>query len=96
MVPRRAAIDVQEIHQTVSELPYIDEHAIWIVASREVAWRALEQYITAFLRSTEDGLLTRLLGPCRAPASRSPSVCRRSASPSSAATASRATNSPST
>ena len=52
----------QEIRQTVSELPYVDEHAIRIVASPEVVWRALEQYVTAFLRSTEDGLLTRLLG----------------------------------
>jgi hypothetical protein len=56
------AIGAQEIRQTVRELPYIDEHAIRIVASPEVVWRALEQYVTAFLRSTEDGLLTRLLG----------------------------------
>ena len=45
----------------VRELPYIDEHAIRIVASPEVVWRALEQYVAAFLRRTEDGLLAKLL-----------------------------------
>jgi hypothetical protein len=62
MVPRRAAIEMQETLQTVSELPYIDEHAIRIAGPRGVAWTALEQYVAAFLRRTEGGLLTRLLG----------------------------------
>ncbi len=44
------------------ELPFIDEHAIRIVASREVVWGALEQHVAALLRSTGSGLLTRLLG----------------------------------
>jgi hypothetical protein len=44
------------------QLPYIDQHTVRIAASPEVTWGALEQYVTAFLRSTEDGLLTRLLG----------------------------------
>jgi hypothetical protein len=43
------------------ELPFVDEHAVTIAAPRGDAWRALEQYVAAFLRRTEDGLLAKLL-----------------------------------
>lgn len=43
-------------------LPYIDEHAVRIAAPRAIVWTALEQYVAAFLRRTEAGLLARLLG----------------------------------
>lgn len=43
-------------------LPYIDQHEVRIPASREVAWKALEQYVAALLRRTERGLFTKLLG----------------------------------
>lgn len=46
----------------MSDLPFIDQHAVRIAASREDAWRALEKYVAAFLRRTERGLLTKLLG----------------------------------
>jgi hypothetical protein len=52
---------MQEILQTVSELPFTDEHMVRIAAPRGVAWTALEKYVATFLRRTEGGLLTRLL-----------------------------------
>jgi hypothetical protein len=44
------------------KLPYIDEHSLRIAAPRDVVWRALEQYVAAFLRRAERSLLARLLG----------------------------------
>ena len=44
------------------ELPYVDQHTVAVAASREVVWRALEKYVAAFLRRTERGLLTKVLG----------------------------------
>jgi hypothetical protein len=44
------------------ELPYIDQHMVRIAAPREVAWRALEQYVAAFLHRAENGVFARLLG----------------------------------
>jgi hypothetical protein len=43
-------------------LPYIDEHEVRIDAPRDVVWRALEQYVVAFLRRAERSFLARLLG----------------------------------
>jgi hypothetical protein len=44
------------------ELPYIDQHSVRVAASRDLVWRALEQYVAAFLGRAENGVLTRLLG----------------------------------
>lgn len=44
------------------ELPYLDEHAISIAASRERVWAALERYAGASLRIPEGNPLARILG----------------------------------
>ena len=46
----------------MERLPYIDEHAVRIPASRNRVWEALESYVRAFLRANERGLLTTILG----------------------------------
>ncbi len=43
------------------DLPFVDEHAIAIAASRDVVWSALERYVGTSLR-VGDGLLARILG----------------------------------
>jgi hypothetical protein len=43
------------------ELPFVDEHAISIAASRDVVWSALERYVATSLR-VGDGPLARILG----------------------------------
>lgn len=39
------------------KLPYVDQHTVAVAAPREVVWRALEQYVAAFISSVifEDG-----------------------------------------
>ena len=44
------------------ELPFIDEHAVRIAASRDLVWQALERQVTSSLRAAESSFLTRLLG----------------------------------
>jgi hypothetical protein len=44
------------------DLPYVDEHAIRIAASREVVWSALQHYAATSLRIPEGNLIARLLG----------------------------------
>ena len=44
------------------ELPYIDEHALRIPASRELVWTALQRYVASSLVPAEPGLLRRVLG----------------------------------
>jgi hypothetical protein len=44
------------------ELPYVDEHAIRIAASRDLVWSALQRYATTSLRIPEGNPLARLLG----------------------------------
>ena len=45
-----------------NELPYIDEHAIRIPASRELVWTALQQYVETSMRLSPSNPLVRLLG----------------------------------
>ena len=47
---------------TNADLPYVDEHAIRIAASRELVWTALQRYVITSLRIAEGNLLVRLLG----------------------------------
>lgn len=44
------------------ELPFIDEHAISIAASRDVVWSVLERYVATSLRVGDNGPLARILG----------------------------------
>jgi hypothetical protein len=44
------------------ELPYVDEHAITIAASRELVWRALQHYAATSLHIAEGSPIARLLG----------------------------------
>jgi len=44
------------------ELPYVDEHAIRIAASRELVWSALQRYAATSLRIPEGNPIARLLG----------------------------------
>jgi hypothetical protein len=48
--------------KTSSELPYVDEHAIRIAASRELVWAALQRYVATSLRIAEGNPLARILG----------------------------------
>ena len=43
-------------------LPYVDEHAIRIAASREVVWAGLMRHVTASLLRPHGGWLANLLG----------------------------------
>lgn len=45
-----------------SELPYVDEHAIRIPASRELVWTALQRYVVTSLRIAPSNPLVRILG----------------------------------
>ncbi|MGZ4594205.1 MAG: hypothetical protein ACXV3C_10070 [Actinomycetes bacterium] len=44
------------------ELPFVDEHAITIAASREVVWAALQHYALTSLRIPEGNPIARILG----------------------------------
>jgi hypothetical protein len=44
------------------ELPYVDEHAVRIAASREQVWIALQHYAATSLRLSDRSPLARLLG----------------------------------
>lgn len=44
------------------QLPYVDQHTVSVAAPRQVVWRALEQYVAAFLRRNAKGVFARLLG----------------------------------
>lgn len=44
------------------DLPYVDEHAIRIAASRELVWIALQRYVITSLHIAEGNLLARILG----------------------------------
>ncbi len=46
----------------VDALPYVDEHAVDIPASRAVVWAALERHVASSLRRAEGFPLTRVLG----------------------------------
>ena len=46
----------------MEHLPYIDEHATRIPATRSRVWEALESYVQALLRANERGPLTTVLG----------------------------------
>jgi hypothetical protein len=48
---------------SIDGLPYVDEHAITIAASRERAWTALQRYASASLRIADRQPLAKLLGP---------------------------------
>lgn len=54
------AIDERTVTQ--SELPYVDEHAIRIAASRDVVWAALQRHVATSLLKAEGTALVRLLG----------------------------------
>jgi hypothetical protein len=45
-----------------AELPYVDEHAITIPASRQAVWEALERYVASSVDRAERNPLTTLLG----------------------------------
>ena len=47
----------------MSELPFVDEHAIWIAAPREVVWAALQRYAGSSLHLAQRSPLALLLGP---------------------------------
>lgn len=44
------------------DLPYIDEHAITIAASRDVVWSALEHQVATSVRFADGSLFTKVLG----------------------------------
>lgn len=43
------------------ELPYVDEHAVRIAASRELVWTALQRYVATSLRIAPGSPLVRIL-----------------------------------
>src|SRR5260370_5886758 len=47
---------------SIDGLPYVDEHAITMAASRERAWTALQRYASASLRIADRHPLAKLLG----------------------------------
>jgi len=53
------------------ELPFVDEHAITIAASRDLVWTALQRYVVTSLRIVEGNRLAKILGAEHPPASRS-------------------------
>ena len=44
------------------ELPFVDEHAITIAASREVVWAALQHHAVTSMRIPEGNPIARILG----------------------------------
>lgn len=46
-----------------NDLPYIDEHTVWVDAPRTAVWAGLRRYIESLLHGTERNPLVALLGP---------------------------------